>query len=187
MAMNFFQYIFENDQKDPNEGAPDQNDTPIEDVEEGYDIEFPADTSGFEEENNDELGDLKVEQPNSEGLDAAISGADQFVDSTDGQAPEIDISFHDAFPKDDSGFEEDADLSVDFVDADYIGDADPSTAPSYEDEKEVFTKEEPEAEVIGSENITSDFEEEPSDVELSDDSDMNTELEESFTGWDDLI
>ena len=179
--------------KDPNEGTPDQSETSEEVVEEGEEInfdDFPADTSGFEEENDDEHGEIKIEKPESEGLDAAISGLDQFVDAKDGQAPEIDTSFHDAFPKDTSGFEEDADLSVDFEDGSYVGPSDPTTAPAYNEEEEVFTEEEPkDPEVIGSNQVTEEEPEEPSEVELASDSDMEDfdEVEESATGWDDIF
>lgn len=178
--------------KDPNEGTPDQSETSEEVVEEreiNFD-NFPADTSGFEEENDDEHGEIKIEKPESEGLDAAISGLDQFVDAKDGQAPEIDTSFHDAFPKDTSGFEEDADLSVDFEDGSYVGPSDPTTAPAYNEEEEVFTEEEPkDPEVIGSNQVTEEEPEEPSEVELASDSDMEDlgEVEESATGWDDIF
>lgn len=70
-----------------------------------FDEDFPEDISGFSEEVT--FGDIKMDKPSTEGLDAAVSAMDQFVDATDDRNyTDISLSFHDSFPEDKSGFSE---------------------------------------------------------------------------------
>ena len=65
-----------------------------------------------QESNKDEFGELKLDKPETEGLGAAQDAAEQFSDASDGQDTDVDLAIDEEFPKDTSGFDEEADVST---------------------------------------------------------------------------
>lgn len=152
--------------------------------------------SDWLKKNEDKFGEIKIEKPSNEGLAAGIAAADQFVEAKDGQADDIDLSFHDAFKDIEEGLEEDADLLSGFnEEAEVDSPIDPGTIPAFPEEQDQITVEEPkDPEMIGGEMPEAEEaptgEETVSDAELAaDDAEMEEldDLDESFTGWDDLF
>lgn len=137
-------------------------------------FEFPADDSGFLTE--EDYGIIKMQRPSKEGLAASISAADQFATASDGENTDVTLSFHDAFPKDDSGFGKDAN-SV--SESDEGIDVDPNTIPAVNSEDDQFSDHEDMTDTTPSGDVSAS--------DLASDEDYEESLGESFTGWDDLF
>ena len=127
-------------------------------VEESDNIDYcieEMDDSGF--------GDDKLDLPEEEGFRLARKAAKQFANASDGEDTDIDLDIDDAFPSDDSGFNESFDQGIDL-----------NTVPAASEEDDQFS--DPNEEPSG--NVT--------DRELATDDD-DFAVEESATGWDDLF
>lgn len=150
-------------------GFDDNKDEDNTDVNESADVfdEFDIDDeSGF-----DGFGVDKISRPSKSGLATGVDAMTQFANATDGGLNcSVDLSYHDAFGEDTSGFEKDADL---VVESDEDIPTDPSTVPSFEFEDDNF---EPS---LDNESLVNGV----SPAELADDDDS---FEESATGWNDL-
>lgn len=133
-------------------------------------VEFPEDNSGFITE--EDYGIIKLDKPSKEGFAAGISAAKQFVNSSDGDNTDIDLSYFDAFPKDTSGFDDVSESADDIT-------VDPNTIPATPSEDDQFSDHE-----YDDDTIVSDKNVSVSDL-ASDDEDES--FDESFTGWDDLL
>lgn len=136
-------------------------------------FEFPSDNSGFVAE--EDYGIIKMQKPSKEGLAAGISAADQFAVASDGRDTDVKLSFHDAFPKDDSGFEKDANPVSESDEGDVV---DSNTIPAVNAEEDQFSSDD---------DINDSHIGDMSASELASDEDYEESLGESATGWDDLF
>ena len=138
-----------------------------------------------QESNKDEFGELKLDKPETEGLGAAQDAAEQFSDASDGQDTDVDLAIDEEFPKDTSGFDEEADVSTMNTFSGPVEEpVDPETIPADAKEADQFSEPddiEVKAEVPA---VEDDSENMVSDAELATDDDL---VSESFTGWDDLF
>lgn len=126
-------------------------------------FEESTEDSGFDGFGVDKLG-----RPAKYGLDAGIAAADQFADASDGKDTDVDLSFHDSFHEDFSGFEKDASL----VNESEEVPVDPNTIPQFNNEDDNF-------EASFDDGSYADG---ASPAELAEDD----SIDESTTGWDDL-
>lgn len=123
----------------------------------------------IETTNDDEYGVDKMEAPSHEGLAAAVKAANAFATASDGQNTDVDLAINIRLPKDTSGFNES--FSFDFDDNDDLDEEDPmTTMPAVPEEDDQFSDSEDQDAAFG----------DISDAELASD------IDESFTGYDDL-